>query len=218
MAASYGAGTDYQLQINDVIRITMVALRGDQLGLCVSHWVVTSKVATPVLGDAAQAFDTAIAAPIKALMAVSASYRGSGASKIWPLPPSNPTWNITGQGAGTVAGDVLPRQTSGLVTLRTALGGRAYRGRKYAPFPGEADNDANGIPLAAYVTRLATWGNVHINFLNTVNGANTAQLTPVIWHRTSHTWTNVVTHSARLYWATQRRRGSFGRVNIDPTL
>lgn len=46
--------------------------------------------------------------------------------------------------AGTATGDVLPPQIAIVVTLRTALAGRSFRGRVYLPGFAEATNSATG--------------------------------------------------------------------------
>lgn len=56
--------------------------------------------------------------------------------------------------AGTGAGDALPNQLAGVVTLRTGLAGKSFRGRVYFSGGNEAQNDATGKIVAAYNTAL----------------------------------------------------------------
>lgn len=53
---------------------------------------------------------------------------------------------------GTGAGDVLPLSLASVVTMRTALSGRSFRGRSYFAGFTEAQNDASGRVAAAVNT------------------------------------------------------------------
>jgi hypothetical protein len=57
--------------------------------------------------------------------------------------------------AGTGGGDPLPAQLAAVVTLRTALAGKSFRGRVYISGANEAENDAAGHIVAAFNTAIA---------------------------------------------------------------
>jgi len=79
---------------------------------------------------------------------------------------------------GTLAGDVLPRQTQGLLRWGTAtvINGRRVRGRLFMPAPAEDQNDTGGTPIAAYQTALTTAG-------ATVFVAGATSSEACVWHR-----------------------------------
>lgn len=79
---------------------------------------------------------------------------------------------------GTLAGDVLPRQTQGLLRWGTAtvINGRRVRGRLFMPAPAEDQNDIGGSPTAGYQTALTTAG-------ATVFIAGATSSEACIWHR-----------------------------------
>ena len=53
------------------------------------------------------------------------------------------------------------------------------------------------------------------NVLTAGSGGNTATLIPVIFHRGNGTTTDITLCKPRPLWATQRRRGDFGRINAN---
>ena len=79
---------------------------------------------------------------------------------------------------GTDTGDVLPRQTQGLLRWGTAsvIGGRRVRGRLFMPAPAEDQNSISAAPEAAYQSALTTAG-------ATVFVAGATASAACIWHR-----------------------------------
>lgn len=59
--------------------------------------------------------------------------------------------------AGTGAGDLLVRAASIVVTMRTNLAGRSFRGRSYVPGFNEAQNGADGTIAPAASAAAAAW-------------------------------------------------------------
>lgn len=125
--------------------------------------------------------------------------------------------NSAGGAAGTSASPALPLETAAVITLRTALVGRANRGRIYIPSWATNALGAGNIIAAAAVTALQNWA-------NTIPTAFTAQgYTLVIGQkaRASYTGTTGAVHPPRAatstavtslsvrdnHWDSQRRRG-----------
>jgi len=186
----------------------------EQVGLMVHFYRVAGISGTGTdLGTLAALIDTNLGPPILALLTTGSTYRGVRATVIDPLPPSAAAISTDGSGPGLVAGDTLPTQVSGIITLVTNLGGRAYRGRKYMPFPGEADNDPGAVPSAAYQAALTALAPKFTATLTSA-GANNVTLLPILWHRKTRTYTDLQGAVAKPLWATQRRRGMFGRKNV----
>ena len=103
--------------------------------------------------------------------------------------------------SGTGTGDYLPPQTAFVVTMRTALAGKAYRGRTYLGGFTEAVNDVNGVAVTAIGTNAVAW-------INAIKAAMTSSgLTMAVVSRKLNTAAPVTTVLARnLAWETQRRR------------
>ncbi len=206
------------LAIGQFLRQTIWTQKGNQAGLMVHHWRVSAVVApAPTDQEAVADLSTIIAPSIKGLLAAEASYLGSILSVVFPANLA-PVFSTVGAGVGTVAGEPLPTQVAGLITLRSAVAGRMGRGRKYVPFPGEADNVTGDGPTAGYVVRLNTLAS-NLTTQRTVAslGGGSAVLIPVIFRRALPNLSNDVNaFTSRTKWATQRRRGAFGRPNVAP--
>lgn len=127
----------------------------------------------------------------------------------------------TGHGVGTGGAVALPRQTAGITHLTTALAGRAYRGRSYWPFPSVTHDQGDGVPTSAYASLIGTaiGGLLLLSAISTAGRTATIQM--VLNHRKNKAGvippiTPIVLTFAEQKWATQRRRGSFGRPNVSP--
>lgn len=200
------------LAIGDVVQIISYAQQADQAGLNILHYKVrANNAASPnLLSDFMASWEALNwGSTLRPLMSSSADYRGYTAQVIHPTP-SVAFASPFQQGAGAVAGDLLPRQVAGLIRKRSADFGRRKSGRVYVPFPGEGDNTADSFPSAGYVTRLDNLATV---LTNEVLWGAAGRATPAIWNRTASFARNVGAFTTVGRWATQRRRGSFGRPN-----
>ena len=138
-----------------------------------------------------------------------------------PIPTAS-TDNST-KGPGTDGAILLPTQTSGLISLRTPYAGRKYRGRMYIPFPSMTDNTAPDVPSASYVSAIQALGNVLAAPITITGVPYQATAKCGIFHRppkgqpvTPSSITVITKAIAASIWATQRRRGEFGRKNVAP--
>jgi hypothetical protein len=128
------------------------------------------------------------------------------------LIPSN-----VGGGVGTSSGTALPLEVAAVLTKRTALVGRANRGRIYVPGWATTALGTGNVIAAAALTALNNWG-------ATINGALSANgYTHVLGHvaRVAYTGSTGTQHPARPagsvdvtsvsaadnHWDSQRRRG-----------
>lgn len=206
--------------LNDIVQcriVTYTTAGSNQIGVNVRHYKCTAVSGTgPTPAQVASALNLLVATHYKTMMSVSAAYRGVGAAIIWPLSSQTIEYaDVSSAGAGTVAGDMLPSQISGLISLYNGSPGRHGRGRTYVPFPSEASSDASGLPSSTYQAGL---GNIATDLTSNiiVAGGNGGTLTPISWWRSAHTGIPWVTTISRNRWATQRRRGAFGRANVLP--
>jgi hypothetical protein len=194
-------------------------------------WYVVAAIGSPAATDqdVADNLDTIIAAHMKAVLAATATYRGvqvqifSGMPVGLIYPALFASVFINSSSGPGVAGAIgLPRQTCGLIEYQTDIPGRQGRGRSYIPFPASADNDVNGVPTAGYLTNLAFVAGDMGSGLAVSGVGGTATLVRVIPHLKKNKAGNFVSHtpitnaSGSASWATQRRRGSFGRANSSP--
>jgi len=209
------------MPVGDIFRVRIACQSVAQGSINVLHYRLASLGAgtgQPSVTEIATQLDAHWFLSFKALVDDAHQYRGTGVQLIFPPPPAVEGTATANAGAGhVVGGDALPKQVAGLISWRTAFAGRRYRGRSFIPFPGESDNSEQQVPTAGYVTRLATLaGKIAIPpLITSISGAN-ANLELVIWHRDSSTYTPVNNYIVRSFWATQRRRGDFGRPNAAP--
>jgi hypothetical protein len=202
------------MAIGDIYKVRFACMLGSQLGLNIRHYRTVAEPLGPVPVSAiADAFDFEFAPLYKPLLVDNAEYLGVGVQLIVPAPPQLESFVVIRRGFGLAAGDPLPTQVSGLISLRTAFAGRRFRGRSYIPFPPEIYNDETGTPTAPYNTALAALALEQTQELTVTFVLQSTTLRPVIFHRTTSTSTDVTAAIPRDGWATQRRRGIFGRAN-----
>lgn len=207
----------YTVGVGDVLRLRIVTYTSSQIGVNTAHFKVTAIAGTATTDAAiAAAFDTALAPRYAAVLSVGARYRGTSIQKIFPLPPKVPQAAVSNDQPGTVAGDMMAGQVAGLIWAKTTNAGPTERGRMYLPFVGETSNAATGVPVAGYVTDISDIADEVYSPVTIGAGGNTATLDPVIWHRGTLTATGIDSFGARTVWATQRRRGGFGQMNLPP--
>lgn len=207
--------------VGDIIRVTSAALFPvGSTGQQVQEWNVcyqcTATGGTDTRAAVGIAVNSANVAQLLPVLSSDAIYYGTLVSALGKYPPplSIPhTVVLPGTGAGTQ----IPTQARGLISWRTAFGGRASRGRVYMPSPTAANNDGHGSPAGAYTTALGSWA----SSIRTAVSSAGSTWGLVIAHRGAgpkppYTATPVTAASVRGSWASQRRSGEFGRVNADP--
>jgi len=169
------------------------------------------------------------AAPLyKALLDSSAKYAGCSMQD-FPGRQTIADWSKNGAGNGTVVGTDVPTQASGLLSLRTNLAKRSGRGRLYIPFPSIASCDADSLPNTAYVEALDDLGswiqgplalsvgpdNIPVVLYGEI--VNVPKKRKIDDPPTPPQVFKVIEKTFGVKkWATQRRRGSYGRKNDLP--
>jgi hypothetical protein len=121
--------------------------------------------------------------------------------------------------AGTAGAVSLPKQTCGLIRFKSATMGKRGEGRIYVPFPSTTSNETTGVPTAGYVANLLSLGTLlGSNLACTSTTAAAGSIQPVLIPGPGIVTPpiQVTTMLALSAWATQRRRGDFGRLNRSP--
>lgn len=217
--AGFHIGELVAIAVGDVFRLVVVTRCRNQNGLMVFYAKVTAKTGadTQVL-DVANVVSDGISQIIKGAMSELAFFQGVQASRIFPVA-TDTQLGETGAGEGTVAGDCISTQTSGLVKMTTGLAGRANRGRKYVPFPGETDNTVQAKPSDGYLNKLTLLGAFLLDPLVVNNVAEDGTVT-VEFGLKKTGGSNVLKFTgfnARREWATQRRRSQINRADTPIT-
>jgi hypothetical protein len=173
----------------------------------------------------ANAFDLLMGPAIIATLATTSAYNGTEVQIIRRAVVGDllaPVASTNEAGAGTVTGNELPRQTCGITGWYTNYAGRGFRGRTYWPFPPVSFDSGTGVPSSAAISLYTGLANIAFNFGRSGStGVILAQqlyrrprpkkIPPILSQATATTFFLV-----RPKWATQRRRGSFGRANVSP--
>lgn len=130
-------------------------------------------------------------------------------------------YGVDSRDPGVVSGPMAPGGAAAIVRKRTGLAGPGFRGRMFVPFiPASFLSDSGELTAASRVTYL-TFANALISVMTLTVGANSVTLTPSIEHRVSDRFPLPVTDQ---YITTvdvpglvgyQRRRGDYGKPNID---
>lgn len=205
------------LVLNATYAVTFICKLDEQVAYLRRHWTVSAIVgATGTMENLALALSAAVAPSYKGLMVNGASYRGTFVQRVSGSAPFElPVTSISGQGVGTAGATALPKQACGLISFYGASIGRRFMGRQYTPFPATADDTGSGIPTAGYVTKLDTLAATLISTVE-VPGVGDTTLVPVLWHEDLGNASQIFISRQRLRWATQRKRGDYGRTNPAP--
>lgn len=162
-------------------------------------------------------FEDTLAGTYADLMTASASYYGGQLYYQTPVGPRpRPESSTEYATIGANVFDPLPTQTCGLVSLYSGTLGKTGQGRIYTPFPAVNMNDANGTPTPLTITSLQALGTKLITPITVVDGGVTGVFNPVLYIPGGAPPLQLIRFLARDAWATQRRRGSFGRLNANP--
>jgi len=211
----------------DLLRVRIWFQSGDQAAVNTVYYVCATVSGNPTTDlNVAQQMDAFVAPSYKVLIADTATYRGVQVS-IVRTPPRATQQAFAQAGVGTAGAVGMPRQVSGLLKFNTTDAGRAFRGRLYIPFPATASAATDGLPSSTYLTDLASLASLYQsigsfdNDLVTPTGFIT--VAQVIVHTVPKGGvppppapSPVIAWTPAEVFATQRRRGSFGRPNVSP--
>lgn len=205
------------LAADQKLQVRLYCTRGDQTAINVLNYKVVSADGTMTEQDLVGALATRFAPKYKDVMSVGAEFYGVDLRPFVGNQLGATFWSKNGAGAGTVLGQVLPKQISGLIAWQSAVPGRHGKGRMYVAFPSESDNDTNGVPGVTYAgPLLALATTLAGQFTVTAGGVKTADVVLCIRNRLTNLFSPVAAATARVKWATMRSRGDYGRINPPP--
>lgn len=204
------------LAVGDILEVRTVCRLSNQFGINVRHLKATTVPgAATDFNIVALALAATLAPLFKAALASQAEFYGLGVRRLSPNP-SLETTTYQGAGPGSVIGDPMSSQTAGVISLKTGLPGRAFRGRMYIPYPAKVDSDSTGRPLLAYRNALSGIANKYVASSTWTNGGTTFTTVGVLWHKRTKTATNLSSDRVREDWGTQRRRSQINRPDRAP--
>lgn len=169
------------------------------------------------LQDVARSADAIIHTAYKGIMTSQATYRGIQAYLLNVLPLPVPQVETANAGAATGGAVAQSRQTCGITSWKTQFAGPGNRGRTYWPFPPTSGDESIGEPNEAYIDAVQTLNALLFAsmVITGIDGSATAFLVLRV-RRTPSAPIAIESFQTQQKWATQKRRGSYGRVNASP--
>lgn len=209
----------FSIPIGGIVRAVTYCQKAGQVAVNQHKWQLTNLTSGTAFSSNQFTinYDVAMAALYNPLMYVDANYYGTQVYLLNPigLPPRPDSINVNTT-PGTGPGSFLPTQTCGLISLRSATLGKIGAGRTYLPFPYGDANSPDGVPTAAYQTNAAFLaGFLESNFV-VIDGGVTATFRPCLYRGGTDTPRFIEEATVSGSWATQRRRGDYGRLNKVP--
>jgi hypothetical protein len=205
------------LSVGDTMVVTIVTKASDFALNRLAYEITAIVSGTPTDQDFVTAFDTAIATAWRAILGTNAIYEGVMGTLhgFAPVRIYRKVEDTTGTGNGTFGSMMTSAQTAGLIRWLTPFAGPKYRGRLYAPGVPLSAVAADERPTVAYLTALDAAALAILNFTSASNAGRTASCRLSLRSKvgTLTAVTDVVTPRA---WATQKRRGDYGRPNSNP--
>jgi hypothetical protein len=204
------------IAVNDLVKVRIVSQLEEQVAINTLFYKCFGVATTSAHeSDMATAFDTAVAAAYKSCLTNSAIYRGVG------VQVQNPTLSveqetIASQGDGVGGVGFLPKQIAVIIHFQSAIAGPKGRGRIYVPFVPTLFN-VLGKPTAAAILDYAALA-LAIPQIMVIDGGGggTASMELVVRNARTLNGYSVDTKTAQGLFATQRRRGDYGRINSPP--
>jgi len=204
-------------QEGDLLQVKTYCRLGSQLGIMTRHWYVEDAPTPDDLTDVLVADELLglLDTTLPACMASEAIFQGFTVQRIKPTLGLPYLRAVAENGTGT--GGAMAPQVSGLITFKTAMGGRSQIGRNFVPFPAESHNDPDGTPADVYITSLELLGNSLRAQLNIVIGGQTYTLNPVLVNREPPIVTSLIlTDKARFLWSQRTSRSFLRRSDSGP--
>lgn len=188
-----------------------------QVGMNILHYICTSITgAGATQAKARDDMDGTLSAVLKPCLNANALYFGLSWQLIFPAPRLQTITTVANQGAGTGGSNTLPTQVAGLISKLTGMSGPGYHGRSYIPFPGTGDDDDPAVPSDAYFTALTALAAQMAAPITVGSTGAQAVMTPGLYAAGSNRFVVLTSAYGSNAWATQRRRGAFGRINSNP--
>jgi hypothetical protein len=209
------------ITVSTTLELRIYCKQGQQVSVNTLHWK-PSAVSGPTITEADfLAVIEPIYAPLwKGIINNNATYEGM-TMQIITAPISLASKNNLSTGFGTGGATSAATQTAGLIQWGTGLGGRKYRGRLFLPFPSTAEDGTTGFPNTGYMVGLAAIKDEYVGHTAWTIGGGAQTILPVLRHRKDKTGvtsdpTVIFSGTPVQAWATQKKRGYFGRPNASP--
>lgn len=205
------------VNVGDTVVVTIVSGWGDDAFNRLAYEITALGAGTPTDLTFVSAFDVAINTDWKAILANNVAYRGCFATlHAFGDPTPFIRQVATGNaGVGTFGTDMIAAQVAGLIKWKTPRAGRKERGRMYVPGVAKSAVDTTEHPTTAYKTALDTVATDIIGFTS-ASFAGTSCSCRLCLRNKVGTLTTITDFEISPKWATQKRRGDYGRQSLGP--
>lgn len=209
----------FALAVGDVVSVRVI-FKGPngQEAINTIHYITLGIGGPPATdADVATFFDAQNAGTMQSALSQDVKYDGVEVSIISLIPQGVIQKAVTGAGFGVVTQIVAAAAQSGIFQWYSIFAGPKYRGRTYWPWPWVTAINSIGFPTSAYITLISAVINAWFSTTAVSVGGRTATMAQVIWHRSTRTFTYITTPNTTGKFATQKRRGNYGK-NRNPPL
>jgi len=193
------------MALGDIYQVTMIGTLQGMTIENVLHYRVRADADASAFATGIEIFANTTFMPAMATVQ-SSNFNWSAVrvQRIWPIPVLMAVEYPEGI-AGALSGTALPAEVALVITKQSILGGRANRGRLYlAGVPGDNVDVTSGRFSSGVVIDAQT---AAATLYQTINSSPSGGvLEPVIYHRVTHTATDLVNAVARDVPRAQRRR------------
>lgn len=211
--------------IGDVLEVRNVCLNShhDQIGVNVLHYRVTAQgTFTPTLAEIAANLRPVFADIYTLCMANECRYSGVGVKNM-AAPATEEHVASVGGIFGNEGLNEFPSQISRLVSIKTGFAGPGHRGRIYVPFPSTNSANSEGNMSASGITSIQLFAAGFPLTKTITSGANSVTIVLGVLRRIAGgvalppgTIDLAIQLVPKFLFATQRRRGDYGRINPLP--
>lgn len=201
--------------LGQIMQIRIITRLDAQVAYNVLHYRCIGFLGVGILpSDFAAAVKTGLTGNWPPIITTPASFRGIGAQQA-TAPKDGEVYSVANL-AGTGGANPLPKQVAGLASIYDGQAGRKHRGRIYFPFPDASAVTPDGVPIAAYKTALQVVMTFLTGPIVVTVGANQSTMALSVFHKLVGTADPVTVGVIRSVFATQRRRGDYGKANVSP--
>lgn len=204
------------LDVGDIMQVRVWTQLNDQAAVNTFYYRITALTGLVDEGDFVVGFDSTVNAAYKVIIANSAEYIGVQGRIVNRTGLAIMQSTVANRGIGTGGPVAVARQTCGISSWTTAFAGPGHRGRTYWPFPAASEDIDPGTPNTAYVTALDDLCGDIKGLTHQDVGANSVDCALVLRIAADPGYNYILNFQSHKKWATQRRRGSYGRPNVAP--
>lgn len=209
----------FTFPIGSILKVQTICTVPGQISVLTTKWQMTNITGGSQFPttDFLTEFDSQMGSLMQPLLSNGAQYYGTQVYLMNPIGPAPRPDSFKGNTvAGTGGAGLMPTQVSGLISFYTPQLGKVGQGRAYIPFPSLAAGQSDGTPTPEYLANLSALA-TFLRVLNNITaGAISGDFEHVLYQGGSATPLFITDATPRDAFATQRRRGAYGRVNTPP--